>query len=64
MRVSVAYLKDFDLAAGGVEVLGVFSSFVLLKSVNLNTERDTLFSSMLAHSKLCADTVNLKQAEK
>lgn len=56
-----SYLKDFDLAGGWVEMLCVLSTLVLFECVDLDAKRNTLFPSVLAHSKFCADAVNLKK---
>lgn len=59
-----AHLKNFDLAAGGVLMLSVLPGLVLLESVDLNTERHSLLSSMLTHGELCADTMDLNNRKK
>lgn len=41
-------------------MIRVFSVFILLKGVNLNSERHSLLSSMLPGSKFCADAVYLE----
>lgn len=53
------HLEDFDLTGGRVKMFGVFFILILFKRVNLNTEWDTLFSSVLSHCEFCADTVDL-----
>lgn len=53
------HLEDFDLAGSRVQVLCVFFTLVLLERVDLDAERDTLFSSMLSHGEFCADAVYL-----
>lgn len=54
------YLKDFDLAGGRVEVLRVLCSVPLDECVNLDPEGDTLLSTVLPGSELCADAVHLQ----
>ncbi len=54
------HLKDFDLAAGGVQVLGVLSAVILFKSVNLDPERHSLLSTVFPRGELCTDAMNLQ----
>lgn len=54
------HLKDFDLAAGGVQVLGVLSAFILFKSVNLDPERNSFLSTVFPRGELCTDAMNLQ----
>ena len=56
-----SHLEDFDLAGGRVEVFCVLFILVLFKRVDLDAERHTLLSSMLAHGEFCADAVYLKR---
>lgn len=53
------YLKDFDLAGCGVEVLCVLSGVSLGKRVQLDPEGDALLPAVLPGSELCADAVHL-----
>lgn len=54
------HLEDFDLTGSRVKVFCVLFILVLLKSVNLDAERYTFFSSVLPHGEFCADTVDLQ----
>ena len=58
------HLEDFDLTGGRVEVLCVLFTLICFKCVDLDAERHTLLSSMLAHGEFCADAVYLKQFKK
>lgn len=53
------YLEHLDLAAGGVQVLGVLPILVLLKRVDLHSERHPLLAPVLPRGELCADAVHL-----
>lgn len=55
------YLEDFDLTASRMQMLCILPILILLKGVNLDSEWHTLFSTMLPHSELCADAVNLEK---
>lgn len=57
--VKLAYLEHLDLAAGRVQVLRVLPVLVLLKGVNLHSERHALFTPVLPRGELCADTMYL-----
>lgn len=54
-----SYFKDFDLAAGRVQMLRVLSCFILFECVNLDAKWDPLLTTMLTHCELCADAMNL-----
>lgn len=54
------YLEDFDLAASRVQMFGILSCFIFFECVNLDAKWHSLLTTMLAHCKLCADTMNLK----
>lgn len=54
------YLEDFDLAAGGVDMLHVFPVLVRGESVDLDSEGHPLLPAMLPGSELSADTVDLR----
>lgn len=56
-----SHLEDFELAGGRVQVLCVLFILILFKSVYLDSERDTLFPSVLAHGKFCANAVYLRR---
>lgn len=56
----ILHLEDFDLTGSRVKVFCVLFILILFKSVNLDAERYTFFSSMLSHSEFCADTVDLQ----
>lgn len=53
------YLKHFDLAAGGVQVLGVLSVLRLCEGVDLDAERYAFLSTMLPRRELCAYAMHL-----
>lgn len=53
------YLKHFDLAAGGVQVLHILSALILFEGVDLDAERYALLSAMLPRCELCAYAVHL-----
>lgn len=55
------HLKDFDLAAGRVQVLSIFSAFILLKGVDLDPERNSFLSAVFPRGELCTDAMNLRQ---
>lgn len=57
----LCYLKDFDLAAGRVQVLHVLSAFILFKGVYLDTEWNSFFSAVFPRGELCTDAVNLHE---
>lgn len=54
------YLEDFDLAAGGMDMLHVFAMFISGESVNLDTEGHPFLPAMLPGGELSADTVDLR----
>lgn len=54
------HLEHFDLAGGRVEVFCVLLALVLFKRVDLDAERHTLLSAVLAHGELRADAVYLE----
>lgn len=54
------HLKNFDLAAGGVQVLRVLSAFILFKSVNLDPERNSFLSAVFPRGELCTYAMNLQ----
>lgn len=56
----MSYLEHLDLAAGRVQVLCVFPVVVLLKCVNLHSERHPLLAPVLPRGEFCADTVHLE----
>lgn len=56
----MSYLEHLDLAAGRVQVLCVLPILVLLKCINLHSERHSLLAPVLPGSELCADTVHLQ----
>lgn len=55
------HLKDFDLAAGRVQVLSIFSTFILFKGVNLDPEWNSFLSAMFPWGELCTDAMNLQR---
>lgn len=60
MQESFLYLEHFDLAAGRVHMLQVFSMLVLYESIDLNPEGNSLLSTMFPECKLRANTVYLE----
>lgn len=60
---SIRYLKNFDLAAGWMQMICIFSVFSLLKSVNLNPKRNSFFSSMFTGCKFSTDAMDLKNTQ-
>lgn len=59
----VLYLKDFDLAAGWVDMLDVFSVFIGGVSVHLDSEGHPFLPAVLPGGELGADAVDLKGQE-
>lgn len=57
----LCYLEDFDLAAARVQVLRVLSAFILFKGVDLDTKRNSFFSTVFPRGELCTDAVNLHE---
>lgn len=57
----VSYLEDFDLAAGGMDMLHVFPVFIGGKSVHLDTEGHPFLAAMLPGGELGADAVDLER---
>lgn len=58
------HLEDFDLTGGRVKMFGVLFTLILFKRVNLDTERNPFFPSVLSHREFCADTVDLRIQKK
>lgn len=58
-KTPASYLEHLDLAAGRVQVLRVLPILILLKRVNLHTERHALLTPVLPRGELCADAVHL-----
>lgn len=52
-------LKNLDLAAGWVQMFCVFSTLILLKCINLNSERNAFLPAMLPRGEFCANTMYL-----
>lgn len=55
-----AYLKDFDLAGGRVQVIAVLAAVPLGEGVDLDPEGDALLATVLPGGELCADAVHLQ----
>lgn len=63
LACGLCYLKDFDLAAGRVQVLRVLSAFILFKGVYLDTEWNSFLSAVFPRGELCTDAMNLHRRE-
>lgn len=55
------YLEDFNLAAGGMDVLHVLPTFVGGEGVHLDPEGHTFLAAVLPGGELSADAVHLLQ---
>lgn len=56
----MSYLKHLDLAAGRVQVFCVLPILVLLKCIDLHSERHSLLTPVLPGGELRADAVHLE----